>query len=409
MTDYGLLFTDYGLLILAHYSLQMRRVRVVFYVSHITLYNFLMHIGIDCRLPFYQMGGISQYVLHLLPALAALASEHRYTVYQSWKDGRSHTPSAPNFQRRNLITPCHHRLEKWALAAELLPHRLHVWHSPDFIPPAFGAKRRIITVHDLNFHYYPQFLTADSKRYYADQIAWAVQVADHISADSEATRQDLIEIMGVSSDKVTTIHLAANPLYGKQYGETAVAKTLRQHNLPRGFILFVGTLEPRKNVPMLLRVYKMMREETAVDVPLVLIGSKGWLYDEVFATIEELGLRDHVRHLSGIFDEQLAHLYTAAGVLVTPSFYEGFGLPALEAMHCGCPVIVSNRGSLPEVVGEAGLLLDPDDEVAWAEEMVRVLLSSEVREGMVENGRVQAQKFSWQKTAVATLKLYQGG
>ena len=368
-----------------------------------------MRIGIDCRLPFYQMGGISQYVLHLLPALAALDGTNQYLVLQSWKDGRFHTPTAPNFQRHNLFTPCHHRLERWVLATELLPHRLDMLHSPDFIPPAFGAKRRIITVHDLNFHYYPQFLTAESKRYYADQIAWAVRVADHISADSEATRQDLIEILRVPADKVTTIHLAANPLYERAYGATAVNSTLQQYNLPRGFILFVGTLEPRKNLPMLLRAYAMMRRETAVDVPLVFIGSKGWIYDEIFATIEALDLRDQVHHLSGIYDEQLAHLYTGAGVLVTPSHYEGFGLPALEAMHCGCPVIVSNRGSLPEVVGEAGLLLDPDDEAAWAYHMTQVLLLSELREKMVVNGRVQAKKFSWQKTAVATLNLYQDG
>ncbi|MCB8945722.1 MAG: glycosyltransferase family 4 protein [Ardenticatenaceae bacterium] len=366
-----------------------------------------MRIGIDCRLPFYQMGGISQYVLHLLPALAALDGGNEYRVLHSWKDGRSHTPSAPNFQRYNLYTPCHHRLERWTLAAELLPQGLDVLHSPDFIPPAWGAKRRIVTVHDLNFHYYPQFLTADSMRYYAGQIGWAVRVADHISADSEATRQDLIEILGVAPEKVTTIHLAANPLYERVYGETAVAATLQKHNLPRGFVLFVGTLEPRKNLPMLLRAYKMMREETAVDVPLILVGSKGWIYEEIFAVIEALGLREQVRHLQGIFDEELAHLYTAAGVLVTPSFYEGFGLPALEAMHCGCPVIVSNRGSLPEVAGRAGLLLDAEDEVAWAENMARVLLSSAVREEMVANGRVQAQKFSWRETAVATLKLYQ--
>jgi len=366
-----------------------------------------MHIGIDCRLPFYQMGGISQYVLHLLPALAELDEENEYTIFHSRQDGRSHTPTASNFHRANLWTPCHHRLERLALAAELLPYRLDVLHSPDFIPPAFGAKRRIITVHDLNFHYYPQFLTAESKRYYADQIRWAVGAADHIAADSQATRQDLIEILQVPPSKVTAIHLAANPLYERVYEETAVQATLRQHNLPRGFILFVGTLEPRKNIPMLLQAYHLLRQETAVDVPLLLIGSKGWLYNEIFTTIEELGLRQQVRHLSGIFDEQLAHLYTAAGLLATPSHYEGFGLPALEAMHCGCPVIVSNRGSLPEVAGQAGLLLDPDDIVAWAEAMAQVLSSPDLRARMVAGGRIQAQKFSWQKTAAATLKIYQ--
>ena len=385
----------------------MGRVRVRFYVLGVTLYNFPMHIGIDCRLPFYQMGGISQYVLHLLPALAELDEENEYTIFHSRQDGRSHTPTASNFHRANLWTPCHHRLERLALAAELLPYRLDVLHSPDFIPPAFGAKRRVITVHDLNFHYYPQFLTAESKRYYADQIRWAVGAADHIAADSQATRQDLIEILQVPPSKVTAIHLAANPLYERVYEETAVQATLRQHNLPRGFILFVGTLEPRKNIPMLLQAYHLLRQETAVDVPLLLIGSKGWLYNEIFTTIEELGLRQQVRHLSGIFDEQLAHLYTAAGLLATPSHYEGFGLPALEAMHCGCPVIVSNRGSLPEVAGQAGLLLDPDDIVAWAEAMAQVLSSPDLRARMVAGGRIQAQKFSWQKTAAATLKIYQ--
>lgn len=365
-----------------------------------------MHIGIDCRLPYYQMGGISQYILHLLPALAALDTENRYTVLHSRKDGRSHAPDTPNFQRQDLWTPCHHRWERMALGTELLPYRLDVLHSPDFIPPQFGAKRRIITVHDLNFHYYPQFLTADSKRYYNDQIAWAVAVADHISADSEATRGDLIDILAVPPDKVTTIPLAANPLYERPYTIESIAETLSHYNLPQDFILFVGTLEPRKNLPMLLEAYALLRRETAVDVPLVLIGSKGWMYDEIFAAIEVLGLQDQVHHLSGIFDEQLAHFYHAAGVLVTPSHYEGFGLPALEAMHCGCPVIVSDRGSLPEVVGETGLMLAADDVEAWAMEIANVLSSSDLRDQMVANGRLQAKRFNWQRTAKQTLSLY---
>lgn len=367
-----------------------------------------MHIGIDCRLPYYQRGGISQYILHLLPALAALDSENQYTLFHSRKDGRSYVPSTSNFRRRNLWTPCHHRLERWALAAELLPHRLDVLHSPDFIPPQWGARRRIITVHDLNFIYYPQFLTRESMRYYADQIEWAVSVADHILADSHATRQDLIVHLNVPPGKVTTVHLAANPLYAREYEEAAVTETLAQYNLPRDFILFVGTLEPRKNLPFLIRAYDRLRREKKVDMPLILVGRKGWLYEEVFNTIAELGLGESVRHLSGIFDEQLAHLYRAAGVLVTPSHYEGFGLPALEAMHCGCPVIVSNRGSLPEVVGEAGLQLDLTNESEWTEALYRVLTDSDLRRRMIARGYQQAQTFSWEKAAAITLNLYRG-
>ena len=200
--------------------------------------------------------------------------------------------------------------------------------------------------------------------------------------------------------------MAANPLYAQSWDETAVSQTLAQHNLPRGFILFVGTLEPRKNLPMLLKAYHQLRQETAVDVPLILLGGKGWIYDDIFATIDELNLRNHVRHLSGIFDEQLAHIYTAAGVLVTPSHYEGFGLPALEAMHSGCPTIVSNRGSLPEIAGNAGMMLDADDVDAWTEAIEQVLVDGALREEMIENGRLHANTFRWEKAASQTLEIY---
>ncbi|MCP4420830.1 MAG: glycosyltransferase family 4 protein, partial [Chloroflexi bacterium] len=188
--------------------------------------------------------------------------------------------------------------------------------------------------------------------------------------------------------------------------ETAVAATLQKYNLPRDFILFVGTLEPRKNLPFLLRVYHHLLQQGEIDLALILVGGKGWLFEEVFTTIDDLGLQEQVRHLSGIFDEQLAHLYHAAGVLVTPSHYEGFGLPALEAMHCGCPVIASNRGSLPEVVGEAGLQLGLDDEDAWGDGLRRVLTDSNLREKMVGRGYAQAKTFTWKKAAQMTLEIY---
>ncbi len=378
-----------------------------FAVLPLALYNSPMHIGIDARMLFYRMGGISQAVLHLLPALAALDGENRYTIFHSRQDGRSYLPSSPNFQRADLWTPCHHRLEPWSLSTELLPHRLDVLHSPDFIPPLWGGRRKIITVHDLNFIFYPEFLTRESLRYYAGGIQSAVRRADGIAVDSEATRQDMIERLGAPPEKVRTVLLAVNPIYEKAYGETAVTATLQKYNLPRGFILFVGTLEPRKNIPTLIRAYDLLRQETAVDVPLILVGGKGWIYDDVFATIDELGLRGHVRHLSGVFDEELAHLYHGAGVLVTPSFYEGFGLPALEAMYCGCPAVVSRRGSLPEIVGPEGLMVDdPKDTDAWADILRRVLTDDELRAGAIANGRIQAKTFTWEKTARQMLKLY---
>lgn len=366
-----------------------------------------MKIGIDCRLPTYQMGGISQSTLHLLPALAKIDKENDYFIYHSRKEARSFVPQkAWKFKRRNLWTPCHHRFERWALMAELFRDDLDVFHSPDFIPPEGGVGRRVITIHDLNFLYYPQFLTDEGKRYYRDQIAWAVESADHIAADSHATRNDLIELLKVPEDKVTTVHLAANPIYYGEFQAQEVENTISKYGLARGFILFVGTLEPRKNLPMLIQAYAQLRAERQITVPLILVGQKGWIFEEIFATIEELELDRYVRHMPGIFDTELAHFYHAAGVLVTPSHYEGFGLPALEAQHCGCPVIVSNRGSLPEIVGPKGVMLEADDMLGWVYTLAKVLSDTDYRERMVKVGKEQAIKFSWEKTAQEMIAIY---
>ncbi len=366
-----------------------------------------MRVGIDCRLPYYQMGGISQYILQLLPALANLDTKSEYLIFHKRQDGRSHLPpAAPNFRRLNLWTPSHHRLERLALTAELLPHQLDIFHSPDFIPPIRGGKSHLITVHDLNFIYYPEFLTAESRRYYLDQIEWAVRHADHISADSHHTRQDLIDRLNVPPEKVTTVHLAANPVYTQSHSAESIQQTLAAHNLPPGFLLFVGTLEPRKNIPLLLDAYHKLLYENITDIPLVLVGRKGWLYEEIFKKINQLNLQNHIHHLSAIDNRQLAHLYAAAGLLALPSHYEGFGLPPLEAMHCRCPVIVSDRGSLPEIVGQAGLILPPDNAEAWAAAISEVLTNEQKRHKMKTAGLEQAAKFSWKTAAQQTLEIY---
>jgi glycosyltransferase involved in cell wall biosynthesis len=367
-----------------------------------------MRIGIDCRLPYYRMGGISQYIIFLIQALAQTNAADEFLLFHSRKDPRSYVPPGdPRFRRVDLWTPCHHRWERRVLSLELAPHGLDVFHSPDFIPPAGGAPRRIITVHDLTFLHYPQFLTDESRSYYNDQIAWAVATADHISADSEATRRDILNLLDVPPDKVTTVLLAANPLYHSPAPAADVARTLSDLGLEAGYVLFVGTLEPRKNVPTLLNAMHRLVDDGR-GAPLVLVGGKGWIYDDIFATIDSLGLRSSVRHLMGVADAQLQHLYQAAGVLASPSHYEGFGLPALEAMHSGCPVIAARRGSLPEIVGEAGKLLEPDDVPAWAAAIDRVLSDTAVRGAMIVKGYAQAERFQWSRTADQTLALYHG-
>lgn len=368
-----------------------------------------MRIGIDCRLPTYRMGGISQYVLNLMTALVELDRDNEYVVFHSRKEQQDFLPAgAGKWARRNLWTPPHHRLERWSLSAELAPHNLDVLHSPDFIPPMSGASRRVITIHDLTFIYHPELLTDESRRYYFDQIQWAADEADAIAVDSFATRDDVVETLSVRPERVKAIHLAANPLYSQAVRQIRVRSTLQRYGLSPGFYLSVGTLEPRKNLPMLLRIYARLRVEKEIRDPLVLVGRKGWLYEDIFRTIDELELGPFVYHFDSVADDDLHHLYHAAGALVTPSLYEGFGLPALEAQHCGCPAVVSDRGSLPEIVGNKGLIIDLENEDVWVDTLARIIDDKDFRENVIEIGRKQATRFHWSKTAKQTLSLYLG-
>ncbi len=363
-----------------------------------------MRIGIDARIVYYARGGIRNYVLHLLEALAALDADTDYRVLRSRKERTPPLPG-PNFRWTACWTPSHHRLERWALRAELARLRLDLLHSPDFIPPARGRYRSVITVHDLNFLYYPQFLTAESRRYYNQQIEWAVQRAEHVLADSHATKADLTLLLDVPPEKVTVVHLAADSAF-RPLPEAQARRVAAKYGLEPGYLFFVGTLEPRKNLPGLLQAYRLLLNQEKTAAPLVLVGGKGWLYEEVFERVEALHLTQHVRFLHDVSDADLVGLYNGASVLAMPSFYEGFGLPALEAMACGTPVVAADRASLPEVVGEAGLLINPDAPDDLAAALARVLTDEPLHARLRQLGLAQAARFTWEEAAAKTLAVY---
>ncbi len=363
-----------------------------------------MRIGVDARLVYYHQAGIGQYILRLMQALAQIDRDDDFIVFKSRKD-KTQIVQQANFKTQNLWTPSHHRFEPWSLSAELALFPLDVLHSPDFIPPTFPRGASVITVHDLAFLKYPRFLTRASARYYG-QVEIAATRANHIIAVSQSTKRDTVQLLGVPAEKISVIHEAAHPLFTQIQNTDALARTRARHGLPQDFVLFVSTIEPRKNLPTLLRAFRDLLRRYDDPIALAVAGNRGWLVEEVDAVIAQLKLGDTVRFLGGIPNEELVYLYNAAKLFVMPSFYEGFGLPPLEAMACGTPVITSNVSSLPEVVGDAALLFDPNNAEELCVAMYRALTDEHLRKEMRVKGLKRAQTFSWERAARATLEVY---
>ncbi len=363
-----------------------------------------MRIGIDARLVYYHKAGIGQYILRLSEALAEIDHEDEFLLFQSSKD-HSRLVIAPNFKRRVLWTPSHHRFETAAISAEFFPHNLDVLHSPDFIPPGKTRCPSVITVHDLAFLLYPRFLTPESARYYG-QVDPAARRANHIIAVSQSTKRDVVRLLGVPEEKLSVIYEAAHPLFRPIDRALARQFIAEKYGVTDDYILFVSTVEPRKNLPTLLQALGKLRALYKPSIKLLVAGQQGWLTEQVDETVDKYKLRDQVCFLGGVANEELVYLYNGARVFALPSFYEGFGLPPLEAMACGTPVVVSNTSSLPEVVGDAGQLLDPNDVEAWSVTLARVLSDEALATEMREKGLRRAGLYSWQRAARDTLGVY---
>ena len=365
-----------------------------------------MRIAIDARLSYYVQGGITQYTLNLIRALGAIDRENEYLVFQRRPDQRT-IASQENFRRISLRAPTHHPLEQYFLGVELsLQGKLDLIHCTDFIPPFYYRRPSVITVHDLAFLLYPHFLTRRSANYYG-LIDRAVRHAAHIIAVSESTKQDLVRLTGTPEHKITVIYEAAEPIYFPIHDQEVLAQIHAKYHLPEQFILFVGTIEPRKNLPTLLRAFRDLVAGYKTQADLVIVGKKGWLYEETYQLVTDLGMTDRVHFLGRVQTADLPHLYSASQMLVLPSYYEGFGLPPLEAMACGVPVIVSDTPAMVEVVGDAGLCISPEDVEGLTVAMWRFLTDDTLRAEMIAKGLTRVKCFSWERAARETLAVYQ--
>jgi len=279
-----------------------------------------------------------------------------------------------------------------------------LFHATEHLLLPLRSTPTVLTVHDLIFRHLPEHHKLLNRWYLNLTLPLYCRRATHIIAVSKDTQRDLVATYGLPPEKITVIYEAAAPRFRPQPAE-AVNVVRARYGLPDRYLLFVGTIEPRKNLTRLLDAFEAVHAERLTD-GLVIVGKRGWLYKDFFARVEASPVRETILFPGYVPDEDLPAVYAGAQASVLPSLYEGFGLPALEAMACGTPTVASNAASIPEVGGEAALYFDPNDLEVMTRTIRRVLREAALREEMQARGLAQAARFSWERTAQETLAVY---
>lgn len=385
-----------------------------------------MRVGLDAIPLVAAKTGIGHYTDALADALARAHHEHQYTLLSPFdfpfefngqssglSNGNGKADSHSNGQSKppNLIKqflPVRSIFRHWwlvGLPALMRISPFDVFHGTNYCIPLWANCPTVVTIHDLSLFTQAHTHENENVKRGKRRMPLMARRATLIIAPSEWTKRETIEHLGVKEHKLRVIPEAARP-HLHPLREDEIQPVLEKHDIRGPYLLYVGTIEPRKNLLTLLRAYADLLRTTEQRPQLVLAGGKGWLFDEVFKLVEELQLQEHVTFTGYVDDADLPALYSAAQAFVYPSSYEGFGLPPLEAMACGTPVITSNVTSLPEVVGQAGLTHAPDDARALTEAMATLLSDFNVHAHFQQAGLERAQLFSWERAARATQAVY---
>jgi glycosyltransferase involved in cell wall biosynthesis len=362
--------------------------------------------------------GVGYHILSLLAALYELQEQENFQL------GLSYQPSLKNWLKGNLSFPevlaDYPEIHLLPLPVRVLNiiarwpnnpvlgvleqrfERPDIYHGTNYAVYPCRHSLNVLNLYDLTFLRYPQYVTA-VVRTYRQRVQQCLEWTDLIITSAESSKQEIIEFLKIPEDKIWVTPLAS------RYSHSAPEK--KHDPKPSSlsdapYILFVSTLEPRKNVRTLIKAFNILKTSRKLDHQLVLVGQKGWQFGPIFDAIQASPWRDHIHHLGYLSDREVAACYSHADVFAYPSIYEGFGLPVLEAMTLGCPVVTSNTSSLPEVAGDAALLVTPTDAEELAAALERVIMDRSLRESLIEKGYRQASQFSWTRTAKLTLDAY---
>ncbi|MEA2641125.1 MAG: hypothetical protein QOF51_2519 [Chloroflexota bacterium] len=359
----------------------------------------------------YHAAGSSRYVHNLVRELRALDAEEQFLVYAREKDVPPDLASTANFRVVGTRAPTDRPIARILWEQLRLPRLLrhdHVtlFHGAINALPLAWEGPRIATILDLTFLRIPQAFNRSNRLYLTWMTRYVARHADRIITISEASRRDAIELLGAAPAHVVAIPLGVDPQFQPMSDHLAVARFREANGLPEHFILHLGTIEPRKNLLRLIDAYAELRRRGATDWPLILAGGRGWGDQPIFDRVAATGLDGAIRFAGFVPDSDLPLWYNAASLFTYPSEYEGFGLPVLEALACGTPVVASNSSSFPEVVGDAGILVDPADTRDMANGIERVLADDALRAHYASAGPERARRFSWRATAERTLAVY---
>lgn len=370
-----------------------------------------MRIGINARYTQNTFTGIETALLKLLLNLKKIDKENEYFLFFG-----SHKP-VPGFARdldfRYDISkmPTENQLLKILWSHFYLPYaieknKVDIFHEPTFVTPVFKKCPTVVTIYDTAFLQLPSSYPKRNILYFKALLHRTIKQADAVISISENTKKDIINNFKVSPEKIHVIHLGSDDSYYILEDMDRIESVKRFYNINSDFILNVSLISPRKNITGLIKAFKLLKDSKKVGLKLVIVGRKGWLYEEVFREARSSGIENDVIFTGYIPKEHLLCLYNGARALIFPSFHEGFGLPILEAMACGCPVVASNISSMPEVCGDAALLVDPHNIEELADAIGSMLNDAGLRPSFIKKGLERVKRFSWEKTALQTLSVY---
>lgn len=370
-----------------------------------------MKIGINAL--FIRPGwhaGTEVYLRNLLRTLPVIGQEHEFCLFTNRENYDTFSYIVPNVKKILIpiqanLKPLRVLMEQIALPYQAAALKLDVIHGPGYTTPAISGCARVVTIHDMQYCYYPEIYPKGQYLFFKTFIPLSARTSSAIITDASSTKADLQKFLAIASNKINVIHLAPDPRFAQKPSPDQIQAVRLKYDLPDKYILTVSSFRPQKNTLRLIEAYHQIKRR-GIAHKLVLVGRKLEPYKKVQELVERLELKDEITMTGYLPDDDLPPIYAGADVFVFPSFFEGFGIPVLEAMACGIPVVLSNVAPLPEVGGEAGYYVDPYRVDEIAEAIYRLLTEPDLHKTLSLKGYSHARSFSWEQVAHKTLEVY---